>query len=146
MLQNAYAHNATFPETLFLSLQLQTKDLELKMAGIKLQEQAELVDRAEVQSKKMSEAFSQMQGHKLETDKLLESYNERFSECQHSIEKSNEVSTHLLWWHAGPFIAVLCFSVHFVLCMLFKLAITRAHTLDELSAAILGVQDVAARW
>ena len=41
----------------------------------------------------MSEAFTQMQSHKLETDKLLESYNERFSECQHSIEKSNEVST-----------------------------------------------------
>jgi len=40
----------------------------------------------------MAEAFTQMQTHKLETDKLLESYNERFSECQHSIEKSNEVS------------------------------------------------------
>lgn len=64
------------------------------MAGIKLQEQSELVDRAEVQSKKMSEAFQQMQSHKLETDKLLESYNERFSECQQSIEKSNEVSPH----------------------------------------------------
>ena len=72
-------------------LQLQTKDLEIKMAGIKLQEQAELVDRAEVQSKKLSEAFGQVQSHKLETDKLLESYNERFAECQHSIEKSNEV-------------------------------------------------------
>ena len=64
------------------------------MAGIKLQEQSELVDRAEVQSKKMSEAFQQMQSHKLETDKLLESYNKRFSECQQSIEKSNEVSSH----------------------------------------------------
>lgn len=71
--------------------QLQTKDLEIQLANTKLQEQAELVDRAEVQSKKMSEAFAQMQSHKLETDKLLESYNERFSECQHSIEKSNEV-------------------------------------------------------
>ena len=72
-------------------MQLQTKDLELKMVGIRLQEQAELVHTAELQSKKMSEAFGQMQSHKLETDKLLESYNERFSECQHSIEKSNEV-------------------------------------------------------
>lgn len=74
------------------------------MAGIKLQEQSELVERAEVQSKKMSEAFGQMQSHKLETDKLLESYNERFSECQQSIEKSNEVLSsssqlllHLVW-------------------------------------------------
>ena len=74
-----------------LLLQLQTKDLEIKMASIKLQEQAVLVDRAEVQSKKLSEAFGQVQSHKLETDKLLESYNERFAECQHSIEKSNEV-------------------------------------------------------
>ena len=62
------------------------------MADIKAQEQAVLVDCAEAQSEKMSEAFTQMQSHKLETDKLLESYNERFSECQHSIEKSNEVS------------------------------------------------------
>lgn len=77
-------------------LQLQTKELELQMAGMKLQEQSELVDRAEVQSKKMSEAFQQMQNHKLETDKLLASYNERFSECQQSIEKSNEVSLHSL--------------------------------------------------
>ena len=66
------------------------------MAGMKLQEQSELVDRAEVQSKKMSEAFQQMQSHKIETDKLLASYNERFSECQQSIEKSNEVSLHSL--------------------------------------------------
>lgn len=63
------------------------------MAGIKLQEQLEMTDIAELQSKKMSEAFQQMQTHKLETDKLLESYNERFSECQQSIEKSNEVGT-----------------------------------------------------
>lgn len=81
-----------------LPLQLQTKDLEIQLANTKLQEQAELVDRAEVQSKKMSEAFAQMQSHKLETDKLLESYNERFSECQHSIEKSNEVSKILGMW------------------------------------------------
>ncbi|KAL3139944.1 hypothetical protein ABBQ38_004233 [Trebouxia sp. C0009 RCD-2024] len=71
--------------------QLQTKDIELRMAGIKLQEQSETVARAELQSQKMSDAFHQMQSHKLETDKLLESYNERFSECQHSIQKSNEV-------------------------------------------------------
>ena len=63
------------------------------MAGIKLLEQSEMVARAELQSEKMSDAFHQMQSHKLETDKLLESYNERFSECQHSIEKSNEVGT-----------------------------------------------------
>ena len=61
------------------------------MATIKLQEQSELVERADVQSKKMSEAFGQMSSHKLETDKLLESYNQRFTECQQSIEKSNEV-------------------------------------------------------
>lgn len=71
--------------------QLQTKDLELRMADIKSEEQAVLVESAEAQSEKMAEAFTQMQTHKLETDKLLESYNERFSECQHSIEKSNEV-------------------------------------------------------
>lgn len=74
-------------------LQLQTKDIELRMAGIKLQEQSEMVARTELQSQKMSDAFHQMQSHKLETDKLLESYNERFSECQQSIEKSNEVGT-----------------------------------------------------
>lgn len=80
-------------------LQLQTKDIELRMAGIKLQEQSETVARAELQSQKMSDAFHQMQSHKLETDKLLESYNERFSECQHSIQKSNEVGTFccILW-------------------------------------------------
>ena len=65
------------------------------MAGIKLREQSELVDRADVQSKKMSDAFAQMQSHKLETDRLLESYNERFTECQQSIEKSNEVYQYL---------------------------------------------------
>lgn len=77
------------------------------MAGIKLQEQSELVDRADIQSRKMSKAFQQMQSHKLETDKLLESYNERFTECQQSIEKSNEVSSHILHLSglvlAGPF-------------------------------------------
>lgn len=62
------------------------------MAGIKAQEQMLLLETSESQSKKMSEAFDQMQTHKVETDKLLESYNDRFSECQHSIEKSNEVS------------------------------------------------------
>ena len=80
------------------SMQMQTKELELKMAGIKLQDQALLVDRAEVQSRDMADAFAQMQTHKRESDKLLESYNERFTECQQSIEKSNEVcccSNHL---------------------------------------------------
>ena len=70
---------------------MQTKELELKMAGMKLQDQALLVDRAEVQSKDMADAFAQMQAHKRESDKLLESYNDRFTECQQSIEKSNEV-------------------------------------------------------
>ncbi len=62
------------------------------MADIKAEELAVLVESAEAQSEKMAEAFTQMQTHKAETDKLLESYNERFSECQNSIEKSNEVS------------------------------------------------------
>ena len=74
-----------------MAVQMQTKELELKMAGIKLQDQALLVERAEVQSKKMANAFGQMQSHKSESDKLLESYNDRFTECQQSIEKSNEV-------------------------------------------------------
>ena len=82
-----------------MAVQMQTKELELKMAGIKLQDQALLVERAEVQSKKMANAFGQMQSHKSESDKLLESYNDRFTECQQSIEKSNEVcscTVHLL--------------------------------------------------
>ena len=74
------------------------------MAGIKLVEQSELVDKANLQSKKMSEAFQQMQNHKLDTDKLLVSYNERFTECQQSIEKSNEVSFHKMHFSDPVFI------------------------------------------
>ena len=61
------------------------------MASLKLQDQSELCSRADLQTKKMTEALAQMQTHKSETDKLLASYNLRFSECQQSIEKSNEV-------------------------------------------------------
>lgn len=62
------------------------------MASLKLQDQSHLCQRAQVQTQKMTEALTQMQAHKSETDKLLASYNSRFSECQESIEKSNEVS------------------------------------------------------
>lgn len=84
---------------------MQTKELELQMASIKLQDQALLVERADVQSRKMSEAFTHMQTHKNESDKLLESYNERFKECQQSIEKSNEVCLH-------PLISISRCSLH----------------------------------
>ena len=73
-------------------MQLQTKELELRMASLKLQDQSHLCERAQVQTQKMTEALTQMQAHKSETDKLLASYNHRFSECQQSIEISNEVS------------------------------------------------------
>ncbi len=83
------------------------------MADIKSEEQAVLVESAEAQSEKMAEAFAQMQTHKAETDKLLESYNERFSECQNSIEKSNEVSIQLCYVFAtiqmlSPVLLELC--------------------------------------
>lgn len=81
----------TIHTMVLLTLQMQTKDLELQMASIKLEDQALLVERADVQTRKMSEAFAHMQNHKSESDKLLASYNERFKECQQSIEKSNEV-------------------------------------------------------
>ena len=117
-----------------LPLQLQTKDLEIQLANTKLQEQAELVDRAEVQSKKMSEAFAQMQSHKLETDKLLESYNERFSECQHSIEKSNEVSKILA---CGLLISSVCAALN--------VQSSRSSLLSKVLLLATGLQDATAR-
>lgn len=75
-----------------LLLQLQTKELELKMATMKLQDHAALLKQADIHQRQLSESLDQASRSKEDTDKMLASYNDRFAECQSSIEKSNEVS------------------------------------------------------